>query len=76
MTTEQAPSAGTIAYRLEYLFSYSARLGEPVVIGPLPEGLRARFYVQDGQVQGPRLRGKLRPVGGDWPLARSDGVVR
>jgi len=64
-----------IDYRLEHIFSFSATLATPLeVIGPVPEGLRANAYVSSGEVSGPKVRGKLRPVGGDWLTIRSDGV--
>jgi hypothetical protein len=31
-------------------------------------------YVTDGEVVGPRLRGRVRPVGGDWLAIRPDGI--
>jgi hypothetical protein len=61
-------------YRLEHLFSFSATLAPTEVIGAVPEGLRANAYVTGGEVGGPRLSGKVRPVGGDWLLLRKDGV--
>lgn len=64
-----------IDYRLEHLFSYTATLeAPPEVIGPLPEGIRANFYVTGGEVSGPQVRGAIRPVGGDWLTIRTDGV--
>lgn len=64
-----------IDYRLEHLCSYSATLNSPPeVIGPVPEGLRVNFYVTGGELRGPRLSGRLRPVGGDWLTIRTDGV--
>jgi hypothetical protein len=63
-----------IEYRLEHIMSYNAKLGEPEVIGPAPEGLRVNVYVTEGEVTGPRVSGKLRPVGGDWLTIRRDGV--
>ena len=62
-------------YSLEHVCSYSAQLAEPEVIGPVPEGLRVNFYVTDGEVTGPKLTGKVRPVGGDWLTLRTDGVA-
>ena len=50
-------------YRLEHLMSYTATLGEPEVIGPLVEGVRANLYVIGGEVTGPQVVGKFRPVG-------------
>ena len=63
-------------YRLEYAFSYTAQVRlPPEVIGPTPDGIRANFYVTSGEVDGPKLKGKFAPVGGDWLLIRRDGVA-
>ncbi len=60
---------------LEHLFSYTAMLQAPAeVIGVVPEGVRVNFYVTGGELTGPRVRGRLRPVGGDWLTLRRDGV--
>ncbi len=64
-----------IDYKLEHICSYTATIAPPEVIGPLPEGIRANFYVTGGEVSGPKLRGKVRPVGGDWLTVRADGVA-
>jgi hypothetical protein len=61
-------------YSTEHLFSYVVRLAAPELIGPVPEGLRANFYVTGGEVSGPRLQGRVRAVGADWFLLRRDGV--
>lgn len=61
-------------YRLEHLFSYDATLAAPEVIGPVPEGIRVNFYVTGGEVSGPKVRGRIRPVGADWLMIRRDGV--
>ena len=53
-------------YRLDHIFTYTGRLASPPeVIGPLSEGIRVNFYSVGGEMIGPNLRGKLRPVGGD-----------
>jgi hypothetical protein len=62
-----------IEYRLEHIMSYTAKLTEPEVIGPLPEGIRVNICVTGGEISGPRLSGKLRPVGADWLTIRRDG---
>ena len=59
---------------MEHVFSYTATLAPPEVIGPVPEGVRLNFYVTGGTVGGPRLRGQLRPVGADWFTLRTDGI--
>ena len=63
------------AHSLEHICSYSARLqNPPEVIGPGPEGIRVNFYVTSGELTGPKIRGILRPVGGDWFTIRTDGI--
>lgn len=64
-----------IENKLEHLFFYNATMTVPEVIGPVPEGIRLIFYVTGGEVRGPRVNGKLRPVGADWFTVRADGVA-
>ncbi|MEO5996323.1 MAG: DUF3237 domain-containing protein [Chitinophagaceae bacterium] len=62
-------------YKLEHVFSFGVALGNPPeVIGPAPEGIRVNFYSLGGEITGPRLQGKCRPVGGDWLTLRTDGI--
>ena len=61
-------------YSLEHLFSYVVSVEKPQMIGPLPEGIRAIFYVTKGEITGPKLRGRFLPGGGDWLTVRTDGV--
>lgn len=62
-------------YRLEHIFSYSAAIRWPLeVIGETPSGLRVQTYIDGGEVWGPRVRGKVLPVGADWLTIRPDGV--
>jgi hypothetical protein len=44
-------------------------------IGAVPHGMRTTVLVAGGDFEGPRLRGKVLPGGGDWLLLRSDGVL-
>src|SRR6185369_9472354 len=44
-------------------------------IGAVPHGTRTIAAITGGTFDGPRLRGKVLPGGGDWILSRSDGVV-
>lgn len=64
-----------IEYGLDHIISYNATLTAPEMIGPGPEGIRANIYVTGGQVSGPKIRGRLLPVGGDWLTIRRDGVA-
>jgi hypothetical protein len=61
-------------YNLEYICSYTLNLHPAEVIGPLAEGIRANYHFAGGQVDGPKLRGKFRPVGGDFATLRRDGI--
>jgi hypothetical protein len=58
----------------ELLFEIEATLQPPHVIADAPDGNRAIVYVTGGKFSGPRLRGEVLPGGGDWFLARPDGV--
>jgi hypothetical protein len=63
-------------YKLEHILSFVGKGSEaPEVIGPLAEGLRVNFQNVGGEVIGPRIRGSVRPSGGDWVTVRKDGVA-
>jgi uncharacterized protein DUF3237 len=47
----------------------------PQKLGTVPYGVRTFVPVVGGDFEGPRLRGKILPGGGDWLLLRSDGVL-
>src|SRR5215467_11711414 len=44
-------------------------------IGAVPHGTRVTAPIMHGHFEGPRLRGKVVPGGGDWTLLRGDGVL-
>jgi len=44
-------------------------------LGPVPHGIRSFVPVTGGDFDGPRLRGRVLPGGGDWLLVRPDGVL-
>jgi len=61
--------------KIEHIFSYTVGLKmPPEVIGPVAEGIRVNFYLNGGEVRGPRLNGRFLPVGADWLLIRRDGI--
>ena len=63
-------------YELEHILSFVGKGGgTPEAIGALPDGLRVNFQNVGGEVTGPRIRGKVRPSGGDWVTVRKDGVA-
>src|SRR5690349_21071215 len=47
----------------------------PQKLGAVPHGTRVVAPIASGTFEGPRLRGKVLPGGGDWTLLRSDGVL-
>src|SRR3954466_8771020 len=44
-------------------------------LGAVPHGTRVIAPITSGHFEGPRLRGKVLPGGGDWTLLRGDGVL-
>jgi Protein of unknown function (DUF3237) len=54
--------------KLEYLYDMHVDLEAPQVIGATPRGMRQVFIVKGGTVEGPRIKGKMLPGGGDWAL--------
>jgi hypothetical protein len=44
-------------------------------IGAVPHGTRVIAPIASGHFEGPRLRGRVLPGGGDWTLLRGDGVL-
>jgi hypothetical protein len=62
-------------YETERLFSYSATVAPPEVIGPGPDGIPLNFSVTGGVVTGPRVKGKLNAMGGDYATLRTDGML-
>jgi hypothetical protein len=47
----------------------------PQKVGAVPRGTRTTVPIASGHFEGPRLRGKVLPGGGDWTLLRGDGVL-
>ena len=47
----------------------------PQRLGTVAHGTRSFVPVTGGDFEGPQLRGKVLPGGGDWLLLRSDGVL-
>lgn len=62
--------------KLEHLVTYHADLKPPQQVGQGPTGTRSIFDVTGGSFEGPKMRGKILPSGGDWLLTGPDGVGR
>jgi len=59
----------------ELLFTLTASVGTPFDVGELAQGRRRISPIEGGEFEGPRLRGRVLPVTGDWMLIRPDGVT-
>ena len=60
---------------LQPLMTVRVVAAPPQKIGAGPHGMRSIVPVTGGDFEGPRLRGKVMPGGGDWLLLRSDAVL-
>lgn len=60
--------------KLEPLLEYRAELKPGTPVGDGPYGQRIIVDVSGGHFEGPRLKGKILPSGGDWLLLRPDGM--
>jgi hypothetical protein len=57
------------------LMTMQVAVVDPQKIGAVPHGTRVTAPIASGHFEGPRLRGKVLPGGGDWTLLRGDGVL-
>ena len=57
------------------LITLQVVVAPPQKLGVVPHGTRVIAPIASGTFEGPRLRGKVLPGGGDWTLLRSDGVL-
>lgn len=60
---------------LQFVFEITAELAPAIRPGPTPYGRRNLIPITGGSFEGPQIRGKVLPGGGDWQLVRADGVV-
>src|SRR5215212_3324289 len=72
--TAGSGAVGPLSFNMEYLFSYTVYI-LPEVIGPLPEGIRVNLQAQGGTLNGPAVKGRIRPEGADTVYVRSDGIA-
>jgi hypothetical protein len=63
-------------YRLEHIFSCTWLITE-VAIGPCPQGYRVNAYVTgtEGEISGPKVHGKVRPMDSNWATLHPNGVI-
>ena len=61
--------------KLAHLCEVAAHVSAPIVIGPSSWGIRLILPVVGGTVDGPKLKGRITPPGGDWMLIRADNCL-
>lgn len=59
----------------ESIFAIHAELADIINLGRTPLGERRVIGILGGNVQGPKLQGRILPGGADWQLIRGDGVA-
>lgn len=60
----------------ELLFEMTLQVAPATAFGATPSGKRFVAYVTDGHFEGPLLRGRVLPGGGDWVIQRPDHVFQ
>jgi hypothetical protein len=58
--------------KLEHLCDVEGYVKPAIPIGPSSWGIRLIAPIDEGTIQGPKIKGKVREVGGDWALIRAD----
>jgi hypothetical protein len=71
----EEPTRGHVEPSLRLLYTSRIAVGEPLVIGNAPHGLRRTIPILGGSFNGPRLSGKVVPGGADWQVVRPDGIT-
>jgi hypothetical protein len=63
-------------YKLEHVCSLKFVRAGSDFIGQTPTGFRMYGYLAGGEVTGPKINGKVRPLGGgDWGILRDDDII-
>lgn len=73
--TQQMPQPVQKSVNLDFLCTVKVEMSRPPeIIGETPEGLKVNWFLQQGEVYGPKLNATICPKGGDWMTIRPDGV--
>lgn len=59
--------------KLTHVTDLVAKVGAPLLLGPVTGGMRGIVPITGGAFDGPRLRGTVLPMGADWALLQPDG---
>jgi hypothetical protein len=75
VAAQETPAAATPPPPpLVFAFELRATVGDPVVIGEVPHGLRRIVAITGGTVRGPQMNGVVVPnSGADWQMIQPDG---
>jgi Protein of unknown function (DUF3237) len=60
----------------EFLYKIDLVLEPGIELGKTPLGKRVIYTVKDGTFNGPKLKGKVRPAGGDWVLRLDSATTK
>jgi hypothetical protein len=63
------------APELRFAFEIEAEVAVPLDFGQTQAGHRRIVPIAGGSVSGPRLQGRILPVGADWQILRPDGAA-
>ncbi len=61
--------------KLEFIADLAGSVTMPVPVGPAAWGTRLIFPLVRGTVEGPKIRGVVRPFGADWAILRADNCL-
>ena len=61
--------------KLTYAFELHATVAAPTELGQVANGRRRIIDITGGTVDGPGIKGKVRPGGADWQIVRADGFT-
>ena len=63
------------APELRFAFEIEVGVSTPLDLGQTQAGHRRVIPIAGGVVSGPRLQGRILPVGADWQILRPDGTA-
>ncbi len=63
------------APELRFAFEIEVGVSTPLDLGQTQAGHRRVVPIAGGSVSGPRLQGRILPVGADWQVLRPDGTA-
>jgi hypothetical protein len=71
----QSSKPAPAAPKLTYAFELRATVATPTELGQVANGRRRIIDITGGVVDGPVVKGKVRPGGADWQIVRADGFT-